>query len=130
MYRSLRLSADPILVVLRLAPGDTDALQTKLFLLLQTEKYGDALALIDGEDKFAFEKAYSLYRLHKEEEVEEVLGSLKQEKGKDDRGVTHLEAQLVCPRPASCVQRTCFMFLSFPPELPPRLLSESFRSIQ
>ncbi|CAL1711847.1 unnamed protein product [Somion occarium] len=80
--------------ILRLAPHDRDALQTKLFLLLQTERYGDALALIDGQPEFVFEKAYSLYRLHKEDDVAEVLGTLKQEKGEDDRGVIHLEAQL------------------------------------
>ena len=118
------------LIVLRLAPGDTDAVQTKLFLLLQTEKYGDALALIDSDDKFVFEKAYSLYRSQKEEEVVEVVGSLKQEKGEDDRGVTHLEAQLVCSWLASCPQCIYFMSLSFPPELPPRLVSESLRPIQ
>ncbi|KAK7691524.1 hypothetical protein QCA50_004923 [Cerrena zonata] len=80
--------------ILHLVPGDTDALQTKLFLLLQTERYKDALALIDGDANYVFEKAYSLYRLHKEDEVTEVLGSLKKVKGEDDRGVTHLEAQL------------------------------------
>ncbi|KAI0077236.1 hypothetical protein K474DRAFT_1662016 [Panus rudis PR-1116 ss-1] len=80
--------------ILRLAPDDTDALQTKLFLLLQTERYGDALALIDAQPQFAFEKAYSLYRLHQEDEAAEMLRLIKAEKGEDDRGVIHLEAQL------------------------------------
>ena len=84
--------------VLHLCPADKDALQAKLFLLLQTEQYGPALALIanstsgDGLD-CTFEKAYALYRLHREEEAATALNEIK---GSDHRGVLHLEAQLVC----------------------------------
>lgn len=87
--------------VLRLRPADTDALQTKLFLLLQTEQYDTALSLItdstsgDSPD-YTFEEAYALYRLHREEEAATALGKI-QGSGKDHRGVLHLEAQLVCP---------------------------------
>ena len=86
--------------VLRLHPADTDALQTKLFLLLQTEQYDTALSLIadsasgDGPD-YTFEEAYAMYRLQMEEEATTALGKLKGS-GKDHRGVLHLEAQLVC----------------------------------
>ncbi|KAI0827614.1 hypothetical protein BC628DRAFT_1317896 [Trametes gibbosa] len=84
--------------ILRLEPRDPDALQTKLFLLLQTDQYATALALIDTvavEDKnHAFEKAYSLYRLHREEEATGVVDALKTEEQDDDRGLVHLEAQL------------------------------------
>ncbi len=68
---------------------DPDALQTKLFLLLQTERYGAALELpgCDG-----FEKAYALYRMQKGDEAREVL---KEVTGDAERGATHLEAQLV-----------------------------------
>ncbi|KAI0667031.1 hypothetical protein C8Q78DRAFT_929554, partial [Trametes maxima] len=81
--------------ILRLDPHDADALQTKLFLLLQTDQYAAALALIGGEDDdHAFEKAYSLYRLHREDEATDVLKRLKAQEVEDDRGHTHLEAQL------------------------------------
>ena len=45
-----------------------------------------------------FEKAYALYRLHRENEAAELLPLLKTSQGADevyDRGVVHLEAQLV-----------------------------------
>ncbi|KAH9925894.1 uncharacterized protein BXZ73DRAFT_49791 [Epithele typhae] len=88
--------------ILRLEPSDHDALQTKLFLLLQTDQYAAALAMTlpkedtqDVHDR-AFEHSYSLYRLHREAEATTVLQKVK-EKGVDegaDRGVLHLEAQL------------------------------------
>ncbi|KAG6846556.1 hypothetical protein H0H93_013234, partial [Arthromyces matolae] len=81
---------------LRLEPNDADAKQTKLFLLLQTEQYDSALTLIDlgGDGQHPFEKAYSLYRLHSEEEAKTVLQEVKQEKGDADRATIHLEAQM------------------------------------
>ncbi|KAI6043520.1 hypothetical protein EDC04DRAFT_2562689 [Pisolithus marmoratus] len=81
--------------ILRLDPTDEDALQTKLFLLLQTEQYEAALSLIgdDTSDHRAFEKAYALYRFHKEEEASNILQRLKQTQ-RDQRGVLHLDAQL------------------------------------
>ena len=72
-------------------------MQTKLFLLLQTEQYQPALSLIEHEGKNhdrAFEQSYSYYRLQREEEARQVLRTIKDEKGDDDRGVMHLEAQL------------------------------------
>jgi len=87
-----------ILLVLRLDPKDPDARQTKLFLLLQTEQYNAALALIDSDedpDHHAYERAYSLYRLQRESDARDVLEEMKKEKGEDDRGIVHLEAQLV-----------------------------------
>lgn len=84
-----------MIAVLRLEPGDADAKKTKLFLLLQTEDYKAALLLIDTDPAlYAFERAYSLYRLHQEDEAREILSVLKAEK-EDDRGVAHLEAQMV-----------------------------------
>jgi signal recognition particle subunit SRP72 len=82
-----------------LDPGDNDAIQTKLFLLLQTEQYNPALVLIDAGDntaRHAFEQAYSHYRLQHEAEAEDILRAIKEEKGDEDRGLLHLEAQLVC----------------------------------
>ncbi|KAK0207072.1 hypothetical protein DFS33DRAFT_1255766 [Desarmillaria ectypa] len=74
--------------ILTLAPADPDALQSKLFLLLQTERYDSALDLpgCDG-----FEKAYALYRMQKGDEAREVL---KEVTGDAERGAMHLEAQL------------------------------------
>jgi signal recognition particle subunit SRP72 len=72
--------------------------QTKLWLLLQTEQYQPALSLIEHEGNNqdrAFERSYSLYRLQREEEARQILTTIKDELGDDDRGVMHLEAQLV-----------------------------------
>ncbi|KAI0692154.1 hypothetical protein BC835DRAFT_1278223 [Cytidiella melzeri] len=80
--------------ILRLDPQDKDALQTKLFLLLQTEQYSTALAMIDADDTYAFEKAYSLYRTNHESGAREALEISKRQKGEDERGAMHLEAQL------------------------------------
>jgi signal recognition particle subunit SRP72 len=87
--------------VLRIEPNDKDALQTKLFLLLQTEQYDAALSLIGTGDKssdseHAFERTYSLYRIQHEQEAAEGLKALKEEKdAENERAVLHLEAQLV-----------------------------------
>ncbi|KDQ28488.1 hypothetical protein PLEOSDRAFT_50674 [Pleurotus ostreatus PC15] len=80
--------------ILRLEPTDPDARQTKLFLLLQTEQYDAALELINsGKDeiRYAFERAYSLYRSQRESEAAEQLEALGEG---GHRGVVHLEAQL------------------------------------
>jgi len=71
---------------------------------LQTEQYIGALELIDsGEDKdaYAFEKAYTLYRLQCEQEAGQVLEEIKTRRG-PDRGIIHLEAQMV----NTCLFRT------------------------
>ncbi|KIJ63486.1 hypothetical protein HYDPIDRAFT_29293 [Hydnomerulius pinastri MD-312] len=84
--------------ILRLDPADKDALQTKLFLLLQTEQYDSALSLIGDaisseNSDHAFEKAYAMYRLQREEDATTALAKIK-ESQRDHRGVLHLEAQL------------------------------------
>ena len=83
-----------LFLVLRLEPTDKDALQTKLFLLLQTEQYNAALTLIDQGNEFLYEKAYALYRANHESEAREALAQLKKSDA-DERGILHLEAQLV-----------------------------------
>ena len=81
--------------VLRLVPEDNDARQTKLFLLLQTERYSDALALLGASNQSSvFERAYSSYRLQHLDEAARLLGGIK-ERRDQDRGALHLEAQLV-----------------------------------
>ncbi|KAF7302807.1 SRP72 domain-containing protein [Mycena kentingensis (nom. inval.)] len=75
--------------ILRLAPGDDDATQTKLFLLLTTDQPRAALELIDsagGESQF--ERAYAMYSLQQREEARKAL------EGQEERGPKHLEAQL------------------------------------
>ncbi|KAI9441565.1 hypothetical protein H4582DRAFT_2110396 [Lactarius indigo] len=80
--------------VLRLVPDDKDAKQTKLFLLLQTERYSDALVLLESSDESsAFERTYSLYRLQQLDEAAQLLGKVKQGR-EQNRGALHLEAQL------------------------------------
>ena len=79
-------------LVLRLDPTDQDARQTKIFLLLQTELYSEALSLISDHD--TFERAYTLYRLQREDDAREILEEMR-ENGEDDRRIFHLEAQLV-----------------------------------
>lgn len=83
---------------MKIEPEDKDALQTKLFLLLQTEQYGAALSLTDSNETYSFEKAYSLYRTNQEDDALKSLEVTKKNKGDDDRGVLHLEAQLVRDR--------------------------------
>lgn len=77
---------------------DKDALQTKLFLLLQTEQYDAALSLIGtgSEAGHVYAKTYSRYRLQHEAQAMEELEVLKEESDEDiERGAMHLEAQLV-----------------------------------
>jgi signal recognition particle subunit SRP72 len=66
---------------------------------LQTEQYGAALNLVEALDEehgHDFGRAYSLYRLQREDEAQLALKKLLDE---DDRGALHLEAQLVSARP-------------------------------
>ena len=81
-------------LVLRLDPTDQDARQTKVFLLLQTELYSEALSLITDGNRDTFERAYTLYRLQREDDAREILEEMR-EQGEDDRRIFHLEAQLV-----------------------------------
>ncbi|KAL5531847.1 hypothetical protein ACEPAF_5410 [Sanghuangporus sanghuang] len=86
--------------ILRIDAKDADALETKFFLLLQTEQYNaalDLLALLADPAAREFDKAYVLYRLRKENEAAELLPRLKALEKTDEmftRGVMHLEAQL------------------------------------
>jgi hypothetical protein len=90
--------------VLRLVPDDNDARQTKLFLLLQTERYSDALALLGAANQSSvFERAYSSYRLQHLDEAARLLEGIK-ERREQDRGALHLEAQLVRSTSALDVQ--------------------------
>lgn len=79
-------------IVLALDPSDSDALQTKLFLLLKTNRYQEALGITEEKpDSFRFERAYALYRLQREQEAQELL----RDADADDRAVLFLQAQVV-----------------------------------
>ena len=86
---------------MRIKPDDEDAKQARLFLLLQSEDYDGALSHLtstSSQDAPSFEKAYALYRQHKEAEASTVITSLKEQyarSGEDNRGILHLEAQMV-----------------------------------
>jgi signal recognition particle subunit SRP72 len=53
--------------------------------------YAEALSLLDSKEMY--ERAYTLYRLQRENEARDILEKMKE--GEDDRGTVHLEAQLV-----------------------------------
>ena len=59
--------------VLKLAPADADALSAKAVALVKQEKFGDTLVFLKAHPTIAadlnFEKAYSLYRLGRFDEV-------------------------------------------------------------
>lgn len=83
--------------VLSLDPKSTSAFQTLLFLHLHTDDYASALTTLDSSDMasaLVFERAYCLYRLHREKEALDVL----QKTGGSGRKEKHLEAQIVRSR--------------------------------
>ena len=82
--------------VLRLEPGNKDAIQAKIFVLLQTEQYQQALSLLGNASEYAFERAYLLYRLQRESEADEILDGIPAGEDGEDRGVLHLKAQMAC----------------------------------
>ncbi|ORX39803.1 hypothetical protein BD324DRAFT_615041 [Kockovaella imperatae] len=81
--------------ILSLDPKSQAAFQTLLFLHLQTDDYTSALDLVNATSKaqdestLQFERAYCLYRLHREKEALSML-----EKGSKGRKELHLEAQI------------------------------------
>lgn len=92
-------------VVLRILPNDVDTIRTKVFLLLQTDQYQEALTLVESSQGSLgdFSKAYILYRLHREEEAAVILSDYFQKDGDGDRGTLHLDAQVVCFFPSLLV---------------------------
>lgn len=105
-------------------------MQTKLFLLLQTEQYPAALTLADSADHaFEFGRAYALYRLHREHEAAAVLDEIKSTIG-SSRGVNHLEAQLVRITAVPCLIHIFFISGLHFVELQTGLLPNGVRVIQ
>jgi signal recognition particle subunit SRP72 len=89
--------------VIHLDPKDSVALQTKLFLLLRTAKYQEALDLStpsSNSNAFDFESAYALYRLQREAEAASLLDETEDT---DDRGMMFLHAQIVSFSPVLAV---------------------------
>lgn len=92
-----------VIAVLSLDPKSDAAFKTLLFLLLETDAYAPALELVEStiaaqsRGNLEFEKAYCLYRLHKEEESLKIVESVKgtARSGEDKAKWEHLEAQIV-----------------------------------
>ncbi|KAG8997810.1 hypothetical protein FRB90_012428 [Tulasnella sp. 427] len=85
--------------ILRLVPDDKDALDSKLFLLIQTDQYEAALELIKelpgpSDSSHLFEQAYLLYRLQKEEEATEMVKRARETGEYEPRALSNLEAQI------------------------------------
>lgn len=76
-------------------------------MLLQNDDYAAALKAIaeppsahGTSETYQFERAYCLYRLHREQEALKAIGELKEKQGSDfksdeGRKVANLEAQIV-----------------------------------
>lgn len=100
-------SAHHHVAVLRIRAGDQDALQAKLYLLLQTEQYAEALTLVDSlsnGSEHDFEKAYSFYKTNEKGKASDLLAAIGNE---EHRGALHLQAQLVSAiRPSDCTSDT------------------------
>ncbi|EIW69627.1 hypothetical protein TREMEDRAFT_68788 [Tremella mesenterica DSM 1558] len=80
--------------ILTLDPKSRAGFQTLLFLHLQTDEYSAALDLVvsyQDESELQFERAYCLYRLHREREALKVLEAKIGEKGRRE---LHLEGQI------------------------------------
>lgn len=80
--------------VLTLDSTSKPAFQTLLFLHLQTDDYASAIALLDNppaSSSLEFERAYCLYRLHREQEALDILTGINS----SGRKQLHLEAQIV-----------------------------------
>lgn len=85
-----------------LDPKSDAAFKTLLFLLLETDAYAAALEIVEStiasqsRGNLEFEKAYCLYRLHKEEDSLKIVESAKGSASGDDKVKwEHLEAQIV-----------------------------------
>lgn len=90
--------------VLRLVPDDKDALDSKLFLLIQTDQYEAALELIKelpgpSDSSHLFEQAYLLYRLQKEDEAAEMVKRAQEANSYEPRALSNLDAQIVSEPP-------------------------------
>ena len=88
-----------LIIVLALDPSSQAAFQALLFLHLHTDDYASALNLVENPPLPAdlpFERAYCLYRLHREQEALDILKNNIGEKGRRE---DHLEAQIVCRYP-------------------------------
>lgn len=95
-----------------MAPDDADALKAKIYLYLQTDQYTAALSLIEATSASnaddvnqQFEKAYALYRMQNLASAREVLQTIKETNagGEEEKGVLHLEAQIVSLLPFNAV---------------------------
>ncbi|KAL1747156.1 hypothetical protein HDZ31DRAFT_9994, partial [Schizophyllum fasciatum] len=82
--------------VLALDPADADALQAKIYAMMEADQHAPALAVLGGGDApestpHAYERAYCLYKLQREADATRVLDALRDQ---DDRAVLVLRAQI------------------------------------
>lgn len=112
----LAFNPHPPLTVLTIQPTSVATYKTLLFLLLQTDRYADALEVFEkyspssptplteknpsaGQTgEFDFERAYCLYRLHRPAEALKLIDSGGREGGYEEdenRKVGHLKGQIV-----------------------------------
>jgi hypothetical protein len=91
--------------VLHLDPSSLSTFQTLLFLHLHTDDYPAAIELLfhppEAASSLEFERAYCLYRLHREKEALVVLEGLSSRGRKEE----HLEAQIVSAVAVLVLQR-------------------------
>lgn len=92
---TLFLTFSPLIsAVLRLIPGDQDAIKSKVFLLIESGDFDDAIKLIADQGNppdLAFQRAYSLYRHGSPQDAISALSSVPPEREADR---LQLEAQL------------------------------------
>ena len=81
---------------LKLSKGDLELQHTKFVALLKSDRYDDALRVLDeGGDRLKprvpTERAYALYKVGDFEEAKKIAKGVSEE-----RGARHVEAQAVC----------------------------------
>ncbi|KAI5886486.1 uncharacterized protein SCHCODRAFT_02641877 [Schizophyllum commune H4-8] len=75
--------------ILKLDPNDADALQAKIYAMMEADQHAGALDILGSQHQY--ERAYSLYKLQREAEAREILDTITPQ---DDRSVLVLRAQI------------------------------------
>ncbi|KAI4519300.1 hypothetical protein K525DRAFT_241411 [Schizophyllum commune Loenen D] len=75
--------------ILKLDPNDADALQAKIYAMMEADQHAGALDILGPQHQY--ERAYSLYKLQREAEARDILDTITPQ---DDRSVLVLRAQI------------------------------------
>ncbi|KAL1759015.1 hypothetical protein FB107DRAFT_258043, partial [Schizophyllum commune] len=75
--------------ILKLDPNDADALQAKIYAMMEADQHAGALDILGPQHQY--ERAYSLYKLQREGEARKILDTITPQ---DDRSVLVLRAQI------------------------------------